>query len=67
MARESARNQSGGACVMVLQTGTLARRLFFVGAILVCSAVLTIGQVTGGLTETTNTQLGGNNYIAGVV
>ena len=52
---------------MVSQTGTLTRRLLFVGAILVCSAALAMGQITGGLTETTNTRLGGNNYIAGIV
>jgi TolA-binding protein len=52
---------------MVSQTGTLARRLFFVGAIFVYSAALTMGQIAGGLTETTNTRLGGNNYIVGTV
>ncbi len=52
---------------MVSQAGTLTRRLFFVGAILVCSAVLTMGQIAGGLNETTNTRLGGNNYIVGTV
>jgi predicted Zn-dependent protease len=52
---------------MVSQAGTLARRLVFVGAILVCSAVLTMGQIAGGMTETTNTRLGGNNYIVGTV
>lgn len=49
------------------QTCTLTRRLFFLGAIFVCSAVLTMGQIAGGLTETTNTRLGGNNYIVGTV
>jgi tetratricopeptide (TPR) repeat protein len=52
---------------MVSQTGTLTRRLFFVGAILVFSAALTMGQIAGGLTETTNTRLGGNNFIVGTV
>jgi cytochrome c-type biogenesis protein CcmH/NrfG len=52
---------------MVSQTGTLTRRLLFLGAIFVCSAVLTMGQIAGGLTETTNTRLGGNNYIVGTV
>src|SRR5215213_9472311 len=52
---------------MVSQAGTLTRRLFFVGAILVWSAAIAIGQIAGGLTETTNTRLGGNNYIAGTV
>src|SRR5678815_1404552 len=52
---------------MAAGTGTFTQRLFFVGAIFVCSAVLTMGQIAGGLTETTNTRLGGNNYIAGTV
>ena len=52
---------------MVSQTCTLTRRLFFLSAILVCSATLTMGQIAGGLTETTNTRLGGNNYIVGTV
>ena len=52
---------------MVPQTCTLTRRLFFVVAILVCSAAITMGQIAGGLNETTNTRLGGNNYIVGTV
>ena len=52
---------------MVSQTCTLARRLFFVGVLFVCSATLTMGQIAGGLNETTNTRLGGNNYIVGTV
>lgn len=52
---------------MVSQAGTLTRRLFFVVAIFVWSATLTMGQIAGGLTETTNTRLGGNNYIVGTV
>lgn len=52
---------------MVSTTGTLTRRLFFLGALCVCSAVLTMAQVAGGLNETTNTRLGGNNYIVGTV
>jgi len=52
---------------MVSQTCTLTRRLFFIGAIFVCSAAVAMGQIAGGLTETTNTRLGGNNYIVGTV
>ncbi len=52
---------------MVSQTCTLTRRLFFVGAIVAWSAALAMGQLAGGLTETTNTRLGGNNYIVGTV
>jgi len=52
---------------MVSQTCTLTRRLFFVGVIFAWSAALAMGQLAGGLTETTNTRLGGNNYIVGTV
>lgn len=52
---------------MGLLTCTLTRRLIFVWAIIVYSATLIMGQVAGGLTETTNTRLGGNNYIVGTV
>src|SRR5215217_781235 len=52
---------------MVSQTCTLTRRLFFVVAIVAWSAALAMGQLAGGLTETTNTRLGGNNYIVGTV
>lgn len=52
---------------MVSQTGTLTRRLVFLGAVFVYSAALTMAQIAGGLTETTNTRLGGNNYIVGTV
>jgi Flp pilus assembly protein TadD len=52
---------------MVSQTGTLTRRLFFMGAILVWSAALALGQIAGGVTDTTNTRMGGNNYIVGTV
>ncbi len=52
---------------MASGAGTLTRRLSCVGAIFVCSAVLTMGQIAGGLTETTNTRLGGNNFIVGTV
>jgi tetratricopeptide (TPR) repeat protein len=45
----------------------LTRRLFFVVAIFVFSAALAMGQIAGGLNETTNTRLGGNNYIVGTV
>ena len=52
---------------MVSQTCALTRRLFFVGAIFAWSAAVAMGQLAGGLTETTNTRLGGNNYIVGTV
>ena len=52
---------------MASKTGTFTRRLLFLAALFVCSAILTMGQIAGGLTETTNTRLGGNNYIVGTV
>src|SRR5690242_7998856 len=52
---------------MVSQAGALTRRLFFAGAILAWSTALAMGQIAGGLTDTTNTRLGGNNYIVGTV
>lgn len=52
---------------MVSQTCTLTRRLFFMGAIFVYSAAFAMGQIAGGLNDTTNTRLGGNNYIVGTV
>lgn len=52
---------------MVSKTGTLTRRLFFVGAIIAWSAALAMGQLAGSLTESTSTRLGGNNYIVGTV
>jgi len=52
---------------MVSKICTLTRRLFFVGAIVVWSAALAMGQLAGGLTESTNTRLGGNNYIVGTI
>ena len=44
----------------------LLRRPLFV-VVLLSSATLVSAQVAGGITETTNTRLGGNNYIVGTV
>lgn len=52
---------------MVLKTRNLTRRSFFLGVIFLCSVTLAAGQIGGGLTETTNTRLGGNNYVVGTV
>ena len=52
---------------MVLKTRNLTRRSFFLGVIFLCSGALAAGQIAGGLSETTNTGLGGNNYIVGTV
>jgi len=51
---------------MALKTN-LTQRFFFLGVVLLFSAALAVGQIAGGLTETTNTRLGGNNYIVGTV
>jgi len=50
---------------MGLPTRTLTRRLLFLGAIFFYSSALTTAQIAGG--DTTNTRLGGNNYIVGTV
>ena len=52
---------------MVGQTINLTRRTFFLGVIFLSSVALAEGQIAGGLTETTNTRLGGNNFIVGTV
>ncbi len=51
---------------MVLRTN-LTQRSVFLAVILLSSMTLAAGQIAGGLTETTNTRLGGNNYIVGTV
>lgn len=43
------------------------RRSVLLVVILLCSVTLASAQIAGGLTETTNTRLGGNNYIVGTV
>lgn len=45
----------------------LGRRLVFLGIEFFCCVTLAAGQIAGGLTETTNARLGGNNYIVGMV
>jgi TolA-binding protein len=52
---------------MFSRTITLTRRLVFLGIIFLYAAAMAVGQIAGGLTETTNTRLGGNNYIVGTV
>jgi Flp pilus assembly protein TadD len=46
---------------------TITQRSIFIAVTLLYSSGLVLGQISGGLTETTNTRLGGNNYIAGTV
>ena len=43
------------------------RRPILLGVIVLWSATLASAQIAGGLTDTTNTRLGGNNYIVGTV
>lgn len=43
------------------------RRLFFLCFVFLHCATIATAQIAGGLTETTNTRLGGNNYIVGTV
>jgi Flp pilus assembly protein TadD len=52
---------------MGLPTRTLTRRLLSLGAIFFYSSALATAQIAGGITDTTNTRLGGNNYIVGTV
>src|SRR6185503_16736951 len=52
---------------MILNARNLTWRPFSLGLVIFYSAALAAGQIAGGLTETTNTRLGGNNYIVGMV
>ncbi|MEO6655178.1 MAG: tetratricopeptide repeat protein [Pyrinomonadaceae bacterium] len=56
---------------MILEIRNFTGRAFFYGIIFLCpflcSTVIADGQIAGGLTESTNTRLGGNNYIVGMV
>lgn len=52
---------------MVLKSRNLTWRPFFLGVIFLNSVALAAGQIAGGLSETTNTRFGGNNYIVGTV
>src|SRR5690349_14484898 len=52
---------------MVSRTMALTRRIVFINFVVVYSATVAVSQIAGGLTDTTNTRLGGNNYIVGTV
>jgi tetratricopeptide (TPR) repeat protein len=52
---------------MGLPTRSLALRLLFLGAVFLYPSTLITAQIAGGITDTTNTRLGGNNYIVGTV
>lgn len=52
---------------MVSNARSLMRRPVFLSVIFLCSVTLAPAQIAGGLTETTNTRLGGNNYIVGSI
>jgi Flp pilus assembly protein TadD len=45
----------------------VTRQTILLTVLILLSVANAAGQLTGGLTETTNTRLGGNNYIAGMV
>ena len=52
---------------MASRTIASMRRLVLINFVILYSASLAVSQIAGGLTETTNTHLGGNNYIVGTV
>jgi tetratricopeptide (TPR) repeat protein len=52
---------------MVLTTRALMRRIILLTVTFGYSAALVTAQIAGGITETTNTRQGGNNYIVGTV
>lgn len=52
---------------MVLTATVLLRRMLLLAITLGYSAGLVTAQIAGGMTETTNTRHGGNNYIVGTV
>ena len=52
---------------MVLTARVLLRRMILLAVTFGYSAALVTAQVAGGITETTNTRHGGNNYIVGTV
>jgi Flp pilus assembly protein TadD len=52
---------------MVSKTRNFQCRPLLLGVVFLSSVALASAQIAGGLTETTNTRLGGNNYIVGTV
>jgi tetratricopeptide (TPR) repeat protein len=52
---------------MVLQTTALMLRPWFLASVFLFSATFAVGQIAGGLTDTTNINHGGNNYIVGTI
>lgn len=52
---------------MVVNARGLMNRAILLVVTLLCFAGFAVGQIAGGLNETTNTDLGGNNYIIGTV
>ena len=52
---------------MLSRRVALTQRLVFLNFVILYSAALALAQIAGGLNETTNTRLGGNNYIVGTV
>jgi Flp pilus assembly protein TadD len=51
----------------VVNTANATRRSVFLAVIFLFCAGLATGQIAGGLTETTNAGLGGNNFVVGTV
>ena len=51
----------------VINTAKATRQLVFIAVIFLFCAGLATGQIAGGLTETTNAGLGGNNFVVGTV
>jgi tetratricopeptide (TPR) repeat protein len=51
----------------VINTANATRRSVFLAVIFLFCAGLATGQIAGGLTETTNAGLGGNNFVVGTV
>ena len=52
---------------MIFKLRNLMPRPVFLAVLLLASVTVAAGQIAGGLTETNNTRLGGNNYIVGTV
>jgi tetratricopeptide (TPR) repeat protein len=52
---------------MIAKTRNLTRRSIFLVVVFLFSGGFASGQIAGGLNETTNTELGGNNFIVGIV
>src|SRR5436190_12080464 len=52
---------------MILQPINRPRHFVLLGLLLICMAGPVLSQIVSGMNETTDTGLGGNNYVAGTV